>query len=75
MNIPSPKYIEIDCDKLKTIEDIIVIFRVLNISLEEWSEAYKMAATFFSINPLLIIYLFAQKQFIEGIENTGITGE
>lgn len=39
------------------------------------SEAYKMAATFFSINPLLIIYLFAQKQFIEGIENTGITGE
>jgi len=39
------------------------------------NEAFKMAATFLSINPLLIIYLFAQKQFIEGIENTGITGE
>lgn len=39
------------------------------------SEAYKMAATFFSINPLLIIYLIAQRQFIQGIENTGITGE
>lgn len=39
------------------------------------NEAYKMAATFISMIPLLIIYLFAQKQFIEGIENTGITGE
>ncbi len=39
------------------------------------NEAYKMAATFLSMLPLLIIYLFAQKQFIEGIENTGITGE
>lgn len=39
------------------------------------NEAYKMAATFISMLPLLVIYLFAQKQFIEGIENTGITGE
>lgn len=39
------------------------------------NEAYKMAATFLSMLPLLVIYLFAQKQFIEGIENTGITGE
>jgi len=36
------------------------------------NEAYKMAATFISIIPLLITYAFAQKQFIEGIENTGI---
>lgn len=39
------------------------------------NEAYKMAATFISMLPLLIVYLFAQKQFIEGIESTGITGE
>lgn len=39
------------------------------------NEAYKMAATFLSMLPLLITYLFAQKQFIEGIENAGITGE
>ena len=39
------------------------------------NEAYKMAATFLSMLPLLITYLFAQKQFIQGIENTGITGE
>lgn len=39
------------------------------------NEAYKMAATFISITPLLILYTFVQKRFIQGIENTGITGE
>jgi multiple sugar transport system permease protein len=39
------------------------------------NEAYKMAATLISISPLLLLYLFVQKQFIQGIENTGITGE
>lgn len=39
------------------------------------NEAYKMAATLISITPLLILYSFVQKQFIQGIENTGITGE
>ncbi|MBR6396598.1 MAG: carbohydrate ABC transporter permease [Lachnospiraceae bacterium] len=39
------------------------------------NEAYKMAGTFISILPLLVLYGFVQKQFIQGIENTGITGE
>ncbi|MDF2801331.1 MAG: transporter, permease component [Anaerocolumna sp.] len=39
------------------------------------NEAYKMSATLISITPLLILYAFVQKQFIQGIENTGITGE
>lgn len=39
------------------------------------NEAYKMAATFITILPLFIIYLFAQRNFIEGIERTGLTGE
>lgn len=39
------------------------------------NEAYKMAATFISIAPLLLLYAFVQKKFIQGIENTGITGE
>ncbi len=39
------------------------------------NEAYKMAATFISIAPLLVLYAFVQKRFIQGIENTGITGE
>ncbi len=39
------------------------------------NEAYKMAGTLISMTPLLIMYLFFQKRFVEGIENTGITGE
>lgn len=39
------------------------------------NEAYKMAATLVSIAPLLLLYGLVQKQFIEGIENAGITGE
>lgn len=39
------------------------------------NEAYKMAATLISIAPLLLLYGCVQKQFIQGIENTGITGE
>jgi multiple sugar transport system permease protein len=39
------------------------------------NEAYRMAATLISILPLLILYIFAQKKFIEGIERTGMTGE
>uniref|UniRef100_UPI0040575851 carbohydrate ABC transporter permease n=1 Tax=Acetatifactor sp. TaxID=1872090 RepID=UPI0040575851 len=39
------------------------------------NEAYKMSATLISIVPLLLLYACVQKQFIQGIENTGITGE
>jgi len=39
------------------------------------NEAYKMSATFISILPLIGLYLLVQRQFIQGIENTGITGE
>ncbi|MDR0292847.1 MAG: carbohydrate ABC transporter permease [Oscillospiraceae bacterium] len=39
------------------------------------NEAYKMAGTLVAILPLLVMYLFVQRQFIKGIENAGITGE
>jgi multiple sugar transport system permease protein len=39
------------------------------------NEAYKMSATLISVTPLLLLYAFVQKRFIQGIENTGITGE
>ena len=38
-------------------------------------QGIKMAGTLLSIIPLLITYLFLQKFFVEGIENSGITGE
>lgn len=39
------------------------------------NEAYKMSATLLSILPLILLYVFVQRRFIQGIENTGITGE
>ncbi|MEZ0536436.1 carbohydrate ABC transporter permease [Caldicellulosiruptoraceae bacterium PP1] len=39
------------------------------------NESIRLAATMLIILPLLILYLFAQKWFVEGIERTGITGE
>ena len=39
------------------------------------NESVRMAATTLSILPLLIMYLFLQKQFVESIDRAGITGE
>ena len=38
------------------------------------NEAYRMAGTLVAISPLFILYLIVQRQFIKGIENTGLTG-
>jgi multiple sugar transport system permease protein len=34
-----------------------------------------MAGTLMSIIPLLVLYAVLQKQFVEGIEQTGLTGQ
>ncbi len=39
------------------------------------SEAYESAATLLSILPLLVIYLFTQRKFVQGIESVGVTGQ
>jgi multiple sugar transport system permease protein len=39
------------------------------------NESFKMAATLITMTPMMIMYVFVQKQFVEGIEKTGITGE
>jgi ABC-type glycerol-3-phosphate transport system permease component len=33
-----------------------------------------MAATLITLLPLLIIYMFVQKKFMEGVERSGLTG-
>lgn len=40
--------------------------------LTVYAEAIKMAASFLIIMPLLVLYLFAQRWFIEGVERTGL---
>ncbi|WP_448375834.1 carbohydrate ABC transporter permease [Fervidobacterium sp.] len=39
------------------------------------NEGIRMSATMITILPLLITYLFLQRQFVESLERTGITGE
>lgn len=39
------------------------------------NEAINMAGTFLNIIPLLIVYFFTQRWFVESIERSGITGE
>ena len=39
------------------------------------NENIKMAGTMLSILPLLIMYFVLQRQFVESVDRTGITGE
>lgn len=41
----------------------------------ELNEAIKLAGNMLSILPLMVLYFIAQKQFVESIDRTGITGE
>lgn len=63
--------------KLSTFDSIFETYAASSKGNAEFkiNEAYKMAATLISITPLLVLYAFVQKKFIQGIENTGITGE
>ena len=44
-------------------------------SAQNINEGISMAGTMLSILPLLIVYLFTQRWFIEGVDRSGITGE
>ncbi len=44
-------------------------------SMVDINESIKMAGTMLSILPLLIMYLVFQRQFVESVDRTGITGE
>jgi multiple sugar transport system permease protein len=39
------------------------------------NERYQFAATLLTILPLILFYLVMQKQFVKGVESSGITGE
>ena len=71
-------------------KDIQTLPMQLNIFVERYREMYpttdgsevnrlnesiRMAATIITIAPLIALYIALQKQFVESIEKTGITGE
>lgn len=43
--------------------------------VDNLNEAYKMAATLLTMLPILALYFITQKQFVQGIESSGITGQ
>lgn len=48
---------------------------VAGSTMVDINESIKMAGTMLSILPLLLMYLVLQKQFVESVDRTGITGE
>lgn len=55
----------------KTFIDVIGSLEAAKLSIMV-TEGVVMAATFMVVLPILIVYLFLQKQFVEGVERTGI---
>lgn len=46
-----------------------------NDTFQRLNESVSLAGTFLSIIPMLILYVIFQRQFVESIERSGITGE
>ena len=44
-------------------------------STDKLNDAIRMAGTMLSVAPLMILYFFLQKQFVESVDKAGITGE
>ena len=44
-------------------------------STNKLNDAIKMAGTMLTVAPMMILYFFLQKQFVESIDKAGITGE
>ncbi|MDC3416864.1 carbohydrate ABC transporter permease [Aquibacillus salsiterrae] len=51
------------------------MYPVTENSPNKINEGIKMAGTVISILPLLIVYFFLQRYFVESVDRTGITGE
>lgn len=60
---------------LNRFDELFGVVRSADSGIGRINEAYRLAGTFISIIPLLVLYLFVQRLFVEGIEKTGITGE
>ena len=51
------------------------MYPVTENSPNKINEGIKMAGTMLSVLPLLIVYFFLQRYFVESVDRTGITGE
>ncbi len=51
------------------------VYSTSSSSGDKLNDAYRMAGTAMTMLPLLLLYLVLQRQFVESIDNAGITGE
>ena len=51
------------------------VYSTTSSSSDKLNDAYRMAGTTLTILPMLLLYLVMQRQFVESIDNAGITGE
>lgn len=63
----------IELQRFQTTYDSI--YSAWEASPNRLNEALRMAGTVLAISPLMIIYLFLQKYFVESVDRSGITGE
>ncbi len=61
--------------QLKNFDSAFQTKAVVGDTATSLNESVRMAATSLSILPLLLVYLVLQKQFVESIDRSGITGE
>ncbi|NSW90802.1 MAG: hypothetical protein HPY74_09070 [Firmicutes bacterium] len=66
--LPLPSMLPSIYDTFKKVVDSLESAKIIAMVTEE----VVMAATFLVVLPLLIVYLFLQRQFVEGIERTGL---
>lgn len=61
--------------KLKDFDEGFNTRQAVGDTATSLNESVRMAATSLSIMPLFVMYLILQKQFVESIDRSGITGE
>jgi len=61
--------------ELKTFNDAFKAMYTGNSTITDVNEAIRMAGTLLIVLPLLVLYLFAQRNFTEVVDKTGLTGE
>ena len=81
-NSMADKLLFVPITTMRTLPTRLLNFRNMMIELfaaegatESLTDAYSLAGALLVILPMLILYLVMQRQFIESIERSGITGE
>ncbi len=66
----------LELQRFETTYETTFAYRTASVtSTDRINDAIRMAGTMLAIAPLMIMYFFLQKQFVESVDKAGITGE